>query len=87
MRVACYNTVSKTKEAFMKYYFIVLLAVVGLAVNFCLTKLYQIRTGTGFRLSVLFNIITGAFTAFHLVFLADGAFAFAVLWRLRPHWL
>lgn len=55
----------------MKYYFIVLLAVVGLAVNFCLTKLYQNRTGTGFRLSVLFNIITGAFTAV-LFFFING---------------
>lgn len=55
----------------MKYYFIVLLAVIGLAVNFCLTKLYQNRTGTGFRISVLFNIITGAFTAI-LFFFING---------------
>ena len=55
----------------MRYYLIVLLAVVGLAVNFCLTKLYQNRTGTGFRLSVLFNIITGAFTAV-LFFFING---------------
>jgi drug/metabolite transporter (DMT)-like permease len=55
----------------MRYYLIVLLAVVGLAVNFCLTKLYQNRTGTGFRISVLFNIITGAFTAV-LFFFING---------------
>jgi drug/metabolite transporter (DMT)-like permease len=55
----------------MRYYLIVLLAVVGLAVNFCLTKLYQDRTGTGFRISVLFNIITGAFTAV-LFFFING---------------
>lgn len=55
----------------MQYYLIVFLAVVGLAVNFCLTKLYQNQTGTGFRISVLFNIITGAFTA-ALFFLING---------------
>ena len=55
----------------MQYYLIVLLAVIGLAVNFCLTKLYQNRTGTGFRISVLFNIITGAFTA-TLFFFING---------------
>jgi drug/metabolite transporter (DMT)-like permease len=55
----------------MRYYLIVLLAVVGLAVNFGLTKLYQNRTGTGFRISVLFNIITGAFTAV-LFFFING---------------
>ncbi|MBQ7320353.1 MAG: hypothetical protein IJW97_09315 [Clostridia bacterium] len=47
----------------MKYYLLVLVAVIGLAVNFSLTKIYQNRTGTGFRISVLFNVITGAFTA------------------------
>lgn len=47
----------------MQYYLLVLLAVIGLAVNFSLTKIYQNRTGTGLRLSVLFNIICGAFTA------------------------
>ena len=46
----------------MQYYFLVLLAVIGLAVNFSLTKIYQNHTGTGFRISVLFNIITGIFT-------------------------
>lgn len=55
----------------MQYYLIVLLAVIGLAGNFCLTKLYQNRTGTGFRISVLFNIITGAFTA-TLFFFING---------------
>lgn len=47
----------------MQYYFLVLLAVIGLAVNFSLTKIYQNHTGTSFRISVLFNIITGIFTA------------------------
>ena len=47
----------------MQYYFLVLLSVIGLAVNFSLTKIYQNKTGTGLRLSVLFNIICGAFTA------------------------
>lgn len=63
----------------MIYYLIVLLAVVGLAVNFCLTKLYQNRTGTGFRISVLFNIITGAFTAVLFFFIHGFMNGFSLL--------
>ncbi len=53
----------------MQYYLIALLAVVGLAVNFSITKVYQNKTGTGLRISVLFNIITGAFTAIVFFFI------------------
>jgi drug/metabolite transporter (DMT)-like permease len=62
----------------MTYYLIVLLAVIGLAVNFRLTKCYQNRTGTGFRLSVLFNIITGAFTAVLFYFINGFMNGFAL---------
>lgn len=62
----------------MKYYLLVLLAVIGLAVNFCLTKLYQNKTGTGFRISVLFNIITGAFTALLFFFINGFTNGFAL---------
>jgi drug/metabolite transporter (DMT)-like permease len=50
-------------EVFMFYYFLVLLAVIGLAVNFSLNKIYQNHVGSGSRMIVLFNIITAACTA------------------------
>ena len=47
----------------MFYYFLVLLAVIGLAVNFSLNKIYQNHVGSGSRMIVIFNIITAACTA------------------------
>lgn len=47
----------------MQYYLFVLLAVIALAVSFCLTKLYQNRTGDALRTGVLFNILCGGMTA------------------------
>lgn len=56
----------------MQYYLLIFLSVIGLAANFCLTKLYQNHAGTGMRVSVIFNIITGAFTA-AIFFVINGA--------------
>ena len=47
----------------MKYYFLVLVAVVALAVSFCLTKKYQKNAGDGFIYGLLFNILCGFLTA------------------------
>lgn len=55
----------------MQYYLLVFLSVIGLAANFCLTKLYQNHAGAGMRVSVIFNIITGAFTA-AIFFIING---------------
>ncbi len=55
----------------MQNYLLVFLSVIGLAANFCLTKLYQNHAGAGMRVSVIFNIITGAFTA-AIFFIING---------------
>ncbi len=47
----------------MPYYLLIFLSVIGLAGNFCLTKLYQNNAGTGMHASVVFNIVTGACAA------------------------
>ncbi len=73
----------------MKYYIIVLLAVIGLAINFALVKLYQTRTGSGIRISVLYNVLSGICTAifflcvnsFHITF-TPFSLLMAILWVL-----
>ena len=45
------------------YYLIVFLAVIGLAANFSLTRIYQGKTGTGLRTGVFFNMVLGTVTA------------------------
>ena len=44
----------------MLYYFLVLLSVIGLAVNFSINKIYQNRVGSGSRMVVLFNIVASS---------------------------
>ena len=47
----------------MQYYLIILLSVIGLAATFIITKIYQNRTNTELRVSVLYNIMSGLCTA------------------------
>ena len=44
----------------MLYYFLVLLSVIGLAINFSINKIYQNRVGSGSRMVVLFNIVASS---------------------------
>ncbi len=60
----------------MKYYLIILLSVIGLAINFVLTKIYQNRTGTALRVSVLYNIFSGVCST--LVFFCLNGFRFPI---------
>lgn len=58
----------------MIYYVLVFLSVVLLALNFAVTKKYQIETGGGFRQALIFNAIVSAATS--VIFLVYYGFRF-----------
>lgn len=58
----------------MKYYLMTLMAVILLAVDFAVNKLYQKKYGTGIEAGLKFNALLGLFTA--LIFYAVNGFKF-----------
>lgn len=67
----------------MLYYFLVLLSVIGLAINFSINKLYQNRVGSGSRMVVLFNIVASSAMAV-LFFVINGLMNGFDSFRLTP---
>ena len=53
-------------------FFFILLAVIDLAINFSLTKAYQTKAGASILPSLLFNAMTGTFTAVIFFFIHGG---------------
>lgn len=62
----------------MIYYLMSVLAAVGCAGNFAVTKVYQKRMGNGMRAGVIFNVIVGFFAA--VMFFAATGFK----WECTP---
>ncbi|MBQ8719400.1 MAG: hypothetical protein IJY66_09065 [Clostridia bacterium] len=67
----------------MLYYFLVLLSVVCLAINFSINKIYQNRVGSGSRMVVLFNIVASSAMAV-LFFFINGWMNGFDTFRLTP---
>ena len=55
----------------MIYYFILIIAAIGTAGNFALTKIYQKTMGNGVRESIIFNMLIGLFSTIFF-WIAEG---------------
>ena len=67
----------------LQYYLIILSSVIGLAVAFVLSKVYQNLTNTALRVSVLYNIMAGLCTT--IVFFCVNGFHLSISLCFRPH--